>query len=138
MKSSLIRNLISYGVSILSGGGIAYLYISLREFPAESAAENYRMLADAFTIPGLLFIMFGALLWAAGKGALDGIGYALGYALRALLPGGRFVKEGTFAEYLEEKKAKRKKAAAYSFLFFTGVAFLIVSGVFIYLFYKKG
>ena len=115
-----------------------YLYISLREFPAESAAENYRMLADAFTIPGLLFIMFGALLWAAGKGALDGIGYALGYALRALLPGGRFVKEGTFAEYLEEKKAKRKKAAAYSFLFFTGVAFLIVSGVFIYLFYKNG
>lgn len=136
MKSPLVRNLICCGVSILLGAGMVYFYIHERQFPTGVKAEDYRMLADAFTIPGLLYIMFGALLWAAGKGAMDGLGYAVTYAIKGLLPGARLADQPTYAEWLEERREKRKKTTAYSFLFFTGVAFLAVTGVFIYLFYK--
>ncbi len=117
---------------------MAYLYIRNREFPVESAVENYRILADAFTVPALLFLMFGALLWAAGKGAVDGVSYAFTWAIKSLLPGARLAsKDLSYAAYVEEKREKRKKSRGFSFLFFCGLGFMAVTAVFIFLFYKN-
>ncbi|MBE5863568.1 MAG: DUF3899 domain-containing protein [Lachnospiraceae bacterium] len=128
-------NLKKYGTSFLLGGGLFCLYLFTREFPASEASENFRMLADAATIPGLLFVMFGALIWAASLGAMDGVSYGLGYALRAFLPGGRMQPEETYAEHIAKRREKYANSRGYGFLFITGIIFLAIAGIFIALFY---
>lgn len=128
--------LIKYGTSFLLGGGLFFLYLYSREFPSTEASENYLMLADAATIPGLLFVMFGALIWAASLGAMDGLSYVLSHAFRALIPCARTEKEETYAEHLEKRREKYGKSRGYGFLFLTGVVFLVVAIVFIALFYS--
>ena len=128
-------NLKKYGASFLLGGGLFCLYLFTREFPAAEASENFRMLSDAATIPGLLFTMFGALIWAASLGAMDGLSYGLRSAMRALLPGGRVQKEETYAEHVTRRREKYANSRGYGFLLLTGLVFLAIAGIFIALFY---
>ena len=130
------KNLIKYGTSFLLGGGLFCLYLFTREFPTAEASENFRMLSDAATIPGLLFTMFGALIWAASLGSMDGLAYGLGYALHALIPGARNVKEETYADYVAKRREKYANSRGYGFLLVTGLIFLAIAGIFIALFYN--
>ena len=136
MSKEQKTKLIKYLTSFLLGGGIVYLYLSLREFPAADAKENYRMIADATTVPGMLYIMSGALAWASSLGALDGISYALRNAFRALIPGARLREDEKYADYVEKRREKAKKSSGYGFLFITGAVFMAVSLFFILMFYR--
>ena len=52
-------------MKLITGGvcaALVWLYISQREFAAQSQMEQYRILCDAFTIPGVISIMLGFLL----------------------------------------------------------------------------
>ena len=131
MKSKLIK----YAASFLVGGGLFCLCLFTREFPAAEAADNYRMLSDAATIPGLLFTMFGARVWAASLGAMDGFSYGLSHVFRALIPGARNDKEETYAEYVTRRREKYGKAKGYGFILVTGLVFLAIAGTFVALFY---
>ena len=110
-------------------------YLLRQKFPAAEASESCRMLADAATIPGLLFACAGALCWASSQGALDGITYALGHFFRGLIPGGLTQGEGTYADYLEKRREKKTRWKAYGFLLVTGFVFLAVAALFIVLYY---
>ncbi len=138
MSQSTKSNLIKYGTSFLAGGGLFYLYLSLREFPVEEAAENYRMLSDAATVPGLLFIMFGLLIWISTRGVLDGVSFMLSRLFRGLVPGGRMQADEKYADYIEKRHEKAKKISGYGFLFITGLVFIAVAVVFTILFYTAG
>ncbi|MCR5459125.1 MAG: DUF3899 domain-containing protein [Acetatifactor sp.] len=131
MKSKPIK----YVASFLAGGVLFCLYLFTREFPAAEATENFRMLSDAATIPGLLFTMFGALVWASSLGAMDGFSYGLSHVFQALIPGARNGKDETYAEYVARRREKYGKAKGYGFLLVTGLIFLAVAVVFIALFY---
>lgn len=132
MKSKLIK----YAASFLAGGGLFCFYLFTREFPASEAVDNYRMLSDAATIPGLLLTMFGALVWASSLGALDGFSYGVGHLFRSLIPGAGNAKEETYGEYVAKRREKYAKAKGYGFLLVTGLAFLAIAVVFIALFYS--
>ena len=134
-KSTKIK-VLQYGTSFLLGGGLVYIYLSTRDFPTSDAAENYRMLADATTSPGLLFIMVGALVWASSLGAVDGLAYALRRFFRAFVPGGSLKKDETYYDFVQKRREKEKKSAGYGFLFVTGAVFMVASLVFILLFYR--
>lgn len=129
------KNLIKYGTSFLLGGGLFCFYLFSQKFPSSEANENYRMLADAATIPGLLFTMFGALFWTASMGAMDGLTYGLRAAFRALVPGARGEKYETYAEHVEKRREKYAKSKGYGFLLVTGIVFLVIAVIFIALFY---
>lgn len=124
--------LIKYGSCAAFVGLLAYLYISLRDFAGEELVEQYRILCDAFTIPGVLLIMFGAMIWALNTGALDGITYAVTFAFRSLIPGGRY-RDEKFADYVERRREKRVKG--YGFLLISGGAAMAIAMVFYALFY---
>ena len=136
MKHKINTKIIKYAASFLLGGGLFATYILTRDFPVSEAAENYRMISDAATIPGLLFLMVGCLVWAASLGATDGIAFALRKAIRALLPAGRLQDDETYADYVEKRREKYAKAKGYGFLFITGGVFLLVAVVFVALFYS--
>ena len=130
--------LIIYLVELAIATGVIFLSLWLRDFLDPSMhfdkMTTYRYLADAFTVPGVVYVCIGLLIIFAQHGAFDGIGYALRRAARFLLPF-IFRKDVTYSEYLEERRAKQKTVRVLS-LFIVGVALIIVAVVFIILFYK--
>ena len=133
LKKNLLKIVASGSIAL----GLAYLYISLRADLSDPASlptlEWYRVICDAFTIPGLVFTMLGLLVSLSNQGALDGIGYAATVAFKMLIGAG--ANQERYAEYLERRKANRLKG--YGFLYVVGLACLAVALVFMGLFYSQ-
>lgn len=125
-------NLLKYGITIAVCIIMSLFYIILRDFPQQELAENYRILCDSFTVPGVLALLSGALIAVTNEGALDGITYACGTAFKALLPGGR-LKTEKYYDYVQRKKEKRIKG--YGFLFVVGGVWMALALLFMILFY---
>ena len=131
VKSILLR----YGIAVAAGALLTLLLLDLHGYVlATEAVDRYRIMSDAFTIPGMLLVMLGCMVWIGGTGALDGIGYTLRHLASRLLPfiGG---KDERYYDYVARKKTVRKKGGG-AFLVLTGLAFLAVSVVFMVLFYQ--
>ena len=133
MSKESRSSLIKYAVSVMFGGVLVWLYLALRDFQAAELMEKYRMLSDAFLIPGILLVMAGFLISVTNQGALDGISYATGRAFRKLIPGMDRVDE-KYYDYVERKRQKRVKG--YGFLFVVGGVFLAIAVIFMVLFYR--
>lgn len=125
--------LAKYGGSALGVGVFAWLYVSSRDFLGQPLVEQYRILCDAFTVPGLLLIIFGSLLWVSNTGALDGLMYAVTTAVRFLIPGGRLKMEEKYGDYVERRR--EKPVRGYGFLLISGCVTMAISLVFMALFY---
>ncbi len=93
-----------------------------------------RLLHDAFFSSGALLMLFSGLLYVSGEGAFLGIGYALGRAIKALIPFTRKDHE-TYAQYRERKLGKGKKKGD-GCIFFTGLLFFLISVVFVIIWYQ--
>lgn len=127
-KKFIIRCLITS----LCASMVSVLILILHGFYEEgtSLVEKYRILADAFTIPGVILIMVTALVWISTEGMFDGLSYAFGRVGSRIIP---FFKKSyqheTFYDYKMSKEGKRAKG--YSFLFWVGLLFVAVAAVFI-------
>ena len=136
MNGNLRNTLLKYGITVFIGAVMVWLVLTGYGYEeVQTAAERYRILSDAFTIPGVVFMLCALLVLVSNKGAFEGISYAAGYAFRMLIPGLNKDRE-KYGDYVERKREKGG-VKGYSFLFFTGLAFLIVSLIFIALFYKQ-
>ena len=124
--------LLKYGISIGISTGMVFLTLWSHGFWEENElAIKYKILCDAFTIPGALFILLGCLVALSNEGALSSIGWMFKRMFKMLNP---FANKDVekYSEYMEN----RKKVSGYSFLFFTGLLFMLVSVVFLILFYS--
>ncbi len=136
MNSALKTNLIKYGICVAFALLMVWIYFSLRldsmqDFSALELTERFVLLSDAFTIPGGILLMSGALVALSNNGALDGVGYAMRLMVRMLIPGmGR--KQERYGDYVERKK--EKKLSGYGFLFISGGFFLLIGIVFMVLY----
>lgn len=133
MKKINKAGVVKYAVSIAICIALVWLYLGLRDFSGADTMEKYRMLSDAFLIPGVLLFMSGCLVSVANQGALDGISYASSRALRRLIPGVDRVDEKYF-DYVQRKREKRIRR--YGFLFVVGGVSLAISVLFMILFYR--
>jgi hypothetical protein len=131
--SKLKVNLIKYGCSAAFVAIMAIVYISLRDFAAAETVDKYLILCDAFTVPGMLLILFGGLLWASSLGAMDGLTYVVRFAVMSLIPGKRSKRDETYGDYLEHRMQNRAKG--YGFLFISGLVTMAVALVFMAQFY---
>ena len=126
--------LIKYGISIGVGAALVLLFLDLNGFyAAEVLTDKYKLIADAFTIPGVIFVMVAALVWVSTTGFFDMLSYGLGKAVRSLIPGGAAKKSESFFDYKTSKEGKR--FSGYSFILFTGILFLVIGVVFTALFF---
>ena len=137
-KQRTVSNVIKYGISAALTLLLAYAFVSFRvealsDLARLSDVELYRILCDAFTVPGLRFLMAGLLMTISNAGALDGVGYVVGNAVKMLIPG-RAAKMERYKEYLDRKRENRPKG--YGFLYVVGGAAMAVALVFLFLFYQ--
>ena len=132
MSDGVKRNLLKYGIS----GGVCAILVAVyclsRDFAQMELAERYRTLCDAFTIPAVLALCGGFLLWAANDGAFHGLTYCVGIAWKVLLPGGR-QKIEKYYDYVTRRK--EKKITGFGFVFVVGGVCLVVALIFFALFY---
>lgn len=134
MSDRVKVNLAKYGGCALFVALMAWLYISPRDFANATLVDQYRYLCDAFTVPGLLLILLGGMIWASNLGALHGLLYALRWAMFSLIPGKRWKRDETYGEYVERQNEKR--VTGYSFLFYSGLVTMAIALVFMALFYS--
>ena len=131
--SRLQKGLLKYGLCILFGLGMVLLFLTLNDYgSADTPVERYRLLADGFTLPGILMVMIAALVWISTQGMFDGLAYCFHMVANVFIPfAGTKIKHKTYFDYKESKKDAR--ASGYGFLFFCGCGFLAVAIVFILL-----
>ena len=137
MRTPLSKALIKYGISLGISFVLAFFFVYMRvDFANPAATEPadwYLILCDAFTIPGLLFLMLGCMMTLSSQGALDGVTYVLKNAVRMLIPGAALKME-RYYEYVEYKRANRAKG--YGFLYVTGLVCMGFALIFMVLFYS--
>jgi hypothetical protein len=126
-------NLLKYGITIAASAAIAWFYISQRDFENQSLMERYRILCDAFTMPGVLLVMFGFLLAISNDGFFIGLAYCADVTIKSLTPGGR-LKIKKYFDFVQERKGK--KVMGFGFLFVVGGVCLAAAIVFMILFYR--
>ena len=133
-RKILLKYSITVGCALFAAALILYRY---EFFNAEAVApaykmvvEQYKMLAltNAFTVPGILLILVGSLLWVSTFGFFDGIGYAVGQVKSMFIPTFKKAKHENYYDY--KKKKGDKRISGYSFVFFVGLAFFAVGIVF--------
>lgn len=133
MSEKLRARLLKYGISALVCGIVAVFYCVVRDFSQMELVEKYRTLCDAFTIPGLLCLCVGVLIWVSNDGFFYGLSYCLNVAWRALIPGARQRVE-RYYDYVTRKKEKR--ITGFGFLFLVGGVCMAIAILFMVLFYR--
>ncbi len=135
MSTGPKKTLLKYGITFSLAALLTAAGLKLNGYTGSlPPSEKYRILCDAFTIPGVMLMMLCALVALANEGSLDALSYAVRYAVRRLVPGNGGQKE-TYAEYLERKRTQRVRG--YSFLFWVAIVFLAAAAVFLILFFKN-
>lgn len=129
--------IIKYALGFIFGGIMSFLVMRNYGFStAETLAQRYKILCDAFTMPGILILAIGALVWLSAQGATDSVSYLVGGLFKRLLPVGKWKDERfeQYYDYVERKRANRPKG--YGFIFVIGGVFMAVALVFMFLFYR--
>ena len=131
-----IRFAVTAGINLL----VAVMYfvskVPLATIGTTSMLEIMRNLSDACMIPGMFTLMMGLLFWVSSLGALDGVGYLVSFIPKTLIPGKRKTIE-KYADYVERKVEDRKnRDSGFGFLCIVGASFVILSLVFLGLFYR--
>ena len=120
-------------ISFLILGVSSFVILSMREYSGQDAAAvRFLNLADAFTIPGVIMLMVGVLVWISSTGSFDMFSYAFSRAKQSLIPSIGY-KDEKFYDYKMRKEKKRIKG--YSFLFISGGIYMIPAIIFNILYY---
>ncbi len=135
-KKKLKNTILKYAACIVPGGLVSYIVIIQYDYnSATEVFERYRILCDAFTIPGVILVMAYLLVLIANAGAFDGIGYIMKIAVRKLIPflSAHYMPE-KYYDYLERKKNSKIKGV--NFILFSGILFLVFALIFMLKFYQ--
>ena len=126
-KANLIKSGIVSAVGIL----LVILFVSSSDFGAQTTVDKYKILCDAFTIPGLLMLMFAAMLSISNEGGLDGVSYLVKQGFRMLTFRG--ISQEKYLDYVQHRRENR--LTGYGFLYIVGAAFMVIALIFMALFY---
>lgn len=128
MNEKIISYVKKYISTFLMLGAATCIILLLRQYsPEDSLAVKYLNIADAFTIPGVIILMVGVLIWIHSMGNFDMILYGFSRAKHSFIPSANYTHE-TFYDYKQRKSEKRIKG--YSFLFVCGGVYMIPAIVF--------
>lgn len=115
------------------GGAVAWWYGTSRWMEDMALVEQYRVLCDAFSIPGMMMVLFALLFSLNNLGALDTIAYLMSFLPRMIAPAA-FGEPEKLIDYVERRREKRTKG--YGFLYIVGFIFLGIAIFYLVKFYS--
>jgi len=125
--------LMKYGITTVIPAAVSIYYAASRDVFQLKQLEMYRVLCDAFSLPGIFLMLFGLMMVMNDLGALDTLAFFGHYLLHTFLPVA-FGKGKSYLDFVEDRRANRKKG--YGFLLIIGGAFTLVGVVFLILFMR--
>ncbi len=128
-KKAMWKYLITIVVSIV----FTVTYILQREFPAEELAETMHILCDAFTIPGILLVLSGALVFVINGGGLDSLGYLSTFIVRAFVPTKALTPLESYYDYIQ--RMRKRPTRKFGHLIIVGAVDLALSFLFLILYF---
>ena len=130
-STTIIGYLVCFGIGAL----LVYIFLNNYNYAyAQTDLERYLILTNAFTIPGVVFACLGALSWVSQEGVFDSLAYASRSLIRMFRRGREHVR---YYDFVIDRREKRKeKKSKKSMLLITGLCFLLISFVFLYLYYQ--
>ena len=134
MNSNFTRIIMRYAITLGVGAGFVFLTLWLNDYSLlTESIDKYRLLTDAFSIPGIVFIMVGCLVFVSTDGFFDMITFGLSRAKSMLIP---FSKKSDESYYDYKQRKAKNRLSGYSFLFFCGLVYLVIASIFMILFFK--
>lgn len=129
-----VKNLLKYGITAAVGLLMVALTVDLHGYAdAADTQTKVRILADAFTIPGVTITLFAVLVMISNEGLFWGVSYVFSYAVKMLLPGGDKTHE-RYGDYVA-RKHDGGPVRGFGFLFIVGGIFLAVAVILTVVFY---
>ncbi len=127
MKDKLIPVIRKYLFTILAASAASAIILMINGFgDADTLQERYRLLANAFTSPGVILIMIGILVLISREGTFDMLGYGITKAFYRFSQRSDRAFE-SFYDYKQRQIAKEKGSVVPFFAvgaLFTAVAVL--------------
>lgn len=133
MKEKIIKNarkyLICFGIMAVI---TVIIMVSFGFFEEKSLSVKYTILSDAFSVPGMVMLLVGALIWISTTGFFDALAYGVGIIFKGFT---LFKKGERFERYYEYKVRKaEKRTKGYGFILISGAIYLLIGVIFILLF----
>ena len=127
MDEKILSLIKKYVGAFVAMGSATAIVLVLREHSASlDLMQKYLNLADAFTIPAVIMLMIGILVWISTTGTFDMLGYGLKKAKDAFVP-----SPYTHEQFYDYKMRKNKKrTTGYGFMLISGGIYLIPGVVF--------
>ncbi len=123
-------------VQVVCGLVLAFSVMVMRGlFESDSLGGIVMAIGDGFTVAAVMYLGFGALMWVSSTGFFDIFGYAVKKAAHALVPGMVEDDAGRYYEYKIKNEEKRKNFSG-NLTLKLGVVFLIISILFLVLWYQ--
>lgn len=131
------KTIVRYAASIVIALAIVALMLYAQGLVKGTSLEDvYLLLANAFTVPGLIYVLLAALFWVAGEGTFDMLSYGASKAAHLFIPFLYKGKTEAFYDYKVRKAEERAQKPGFSHILFVGLALLVLAGIFIALFYS--
>ncbi len=115
------------------GGAVTWWYITSRWQADLPLVEQYRVICDGFTVPGMMMVLFALMLSLNNLGALDTMAYLLSFIPRMIAPGA-FGEPEKLIDFVEHRREKRAKG--FGFLYIVGSIFLGIAIYYLVKFYS--
>ncbi|MBP0970186.1 MAG: DUF3899 domain-containing protein [Oscillospiraceae bacterium] len=136
------KRILKYAAVLLICAVMTFAYVSSQGLASKKTAEKYRILADGFTIPGLLVTGFGVMMIISDTGSLDGVIFGMQQAFRMLtfqfLSKDKPLNYGEFKDRREEmRRLRRLRGGGFGYIVITGGAFLAAALVFTGLYLRE-
>lgn len=132
-----VKTLLQYSITTAIGIIIAVVIMAAKGLFTGAETELvgiYRVLADAFFVPGVIIGGVGLIVFASHGGVFDMLGYAVVMFFDLFRRDVTKRKYRDFYEYREAKKDKSKWSI--TFMLVVGLVFIAVSIVFTVLYYN--
>ena len=126
--------LLKYGITAVLTAAVVIYYAASRNVLSLETIEQYHVLCDAFTLPGIFLMLFGLLMLMNDLGALDTLAYLGHYLLHTFMPVA-FGEGKSYLDFIEERRSNRK--GGFGFLFVVGGVFTAVGVVFLILYLNQ-
>lgn len=133
MIKSRKAKILRYLSAAAMAAAVAWWYADSRWEEGMDLVLQYRVLCDAFTIPGAMMVLVALLLSLNNLGALDTIAYLMSYLPRMIAPGA-FGEPEQLLDFVEKRREKRSKG--FGFLYVVGFIFLGIAVYYLFMFYS--
>ena len=130
MRNFFKKSIVKYTLALIAGLGMVYAYIAPRDLASQTLVEQYHILCDAFTLPGMFMTLLGLMILMGNLGALDALSFAVHYLLHTFIP--LLGKGKSYLDFVLERR--EHKARGFGFLFVVGLLLTAVGVVYLVLY----